>query len=947
MPGRHEFMGRGAAALLAAFLLPAAATAQVTELPARVASVYEDAENRHNQGDYAGAVIQLRNVLQQEPNYLPAHLLLGQSYLQQGQGAAAESALKLAQRLGADPALTAPPLARSYLQQLKPEVLLAEIRPERFQGRTAAILWNLRGQAHLDLGQLTEADQAFQAAAPLDPGGIRHLVGQATVLLRSGDPRGAEHLARMALEKVPDDVEAWDVTGSAHHTLGEADQALAAYGRVIELQPNHVDARMARAGLYIDLGQPEKALADIRYVRDNHPLDLRAPYLQGVILFQENRQAEARAAFLDAAGVIDRMRPELFERRPIFGFIAGLVDYTLGRYEKAEEHLEPFLRAHPASAPARKILGSIALARNDPGTAVTELELALRSAPDDYRLLSLLGQAYLRMGHAERATALLEQANRLGAGDSDVRFNLAMSRYQAGEVEHAVDGLAAILEDDREHIQAGVVLTSVYIEQREFAKAVQVAGGLVARNPGDQALHNLLGSAEAGLGRTDAARVSFEKALALDPAYLPGRLNLAKLERRAGNLDRARQHLEEALGAHPENTEVMVELGRVDEAGGQMEDALRWLHKAAAAEKDGVKARLALVEGLLAMGRVEDAHLQAQEATRKAPDHLPAQLALAATYLAQDRPDLARVIYKRVVIDAGYDASLLYRMARLQLQAGARDDAVWSLEKAVKAQPKFDQARVALVDLLLQQGKLDLAEEHIVVGAGTMADPATVADLRGHLAMARQEPGQAVTHYRDALERQPTTGRLLQLHRALRVSGRAVEAIAALEGWLEGRPDDALVKAALAEGLLLDGDLARAQALYEEVLEAHPEAPGVLNNLAHVYLRRGDDRALELARRAHQLAPQDSHINDTLGWVLVRRGDAALGLKHLRNAFALSADNLEARYHIAYALEQLGRRDEAIAELEAALRADSRFNAIEGVGELRARLAAGVTSPAP
>lgn len=928
----------GIVLLLMAVLAPTDANAQVDTLPAKAVSIYEDAQSRYQAGDYAGAVIQLKNVLQQEPGYLPAHVLLGRTYLQQGEGASAESTLRLAQRLGADPGLTSPLLARSYLLQLKPEVLLAEIRPERFEGRLAGTLWNLRGQAHLDRGELEAADEAFQKAAEFDTGGVEHLVGGATVLLRGGDTRGAEHLARMALGRAPDDVEALNVKASAHHARGEADAALEAYDRVIELNPGHVDARIARAGLLVDIGRGDDALPDIEYVRQNHPLDLRAPYLKGVILFQEGRDREARDAYLDAAGISDRIRPELFDRRPIFGFIAALVDYTLGRYEKAEERLKPYLQVHPDSAPARKILGAIALARNAPAAAVTELELGLRSAPNDYRLLSMLGQAYLRMGYPERATALLEQANQLSAGDSEVRFNLAMSRYESGALGSAMQDLASILEDDADNTQAGLILTTVYIRRREFEKAATVAEELIQRSPANISFYNLLGSAQAGLGRIDDARVSFEKALALDSRFLPGQVNLGKLERMAGNLDRAEEHLQAALELRPDNPEVFVELSRVEGARGDQEGAIRWLEKAADTEGGAIKARLALVEIYLDTGRIQDALMTAQAAEHDAPGNVEAQLALATVHRARNRPDLARVIYERLVLNAGYDAPLLYRLARLQLQAGSREDAVWSLEKAVKGEPRFLPARLLLVDLLLGLGKVELAERHIIGQGELVGDPATLVELKGDVAAARQDHEAAAAHYRAALQQDPTTGRILRLHQALRAAGRADEAVAALENWLGERPADTTVKAALAEGLLLDGRLKAARHLYEEVLEAHPRAPSVMNNLAQLYLRSGDPRAVELAQRAHELAPNDSDINDTLGWALVQDGQPALGLKYLRNAFTLSADNLEARYHIAYALEQLGRQDAALAELRDALQADVRLGEMEGVAALRDRL---------
>jgi len=50
---------------------------------------YEDAVIRFNQKDYKGAIIQLKNVLQQQADMIPAHLLMGKAYLLDGDPAAA------------------------------------------------------------------------------------------------------------------------------------------------------------------------------------------------------------------------------------------------------------------------------------------------------------------------------------------------------------------------------------------------------------------------------------------------------------------------------------------------------------------------------------------------------------------------------------------------------------------------------------------------------------------------------------------------------------------------------------------------------------------------------------------------------------------------------------------------------------------------------------------
>ena len=82
-------------------------------------------------------------------------------------------------------------------------------------------------------------------------------------------------------------------------------------------------------------------------------------------------------------------------------------------------------------------------------------------------------------------------------------------------------------------------------------------------------------------------------------------------------------------------------------------------------------------------------------------------------------------------------------------------------------------------------------------------------------------------------------------------------------------------------------------------------------------------------------APGDPRILDTLGWLLVRRGDFDAGLKHLREARVRDPRNPEIRFHLASALALGGRNVEARQELTLLLADSPSF---PGAGDARALL---------
>ena len=95
--------------------------------------------------------------------------------------------------------------------------------------------------------------------------------------------------------------------------------------------------------------------------------------------------------------------------------------------------------------------------------------------------------------------------------------------------------------------------------------------------------------------------------------------------------------------------------------------------------------------------------------------------------------------------------------------------------------------------------------------------------------------------------------------------------------------------------------------------------PIVLNNLAWLYMERGDLRAVELARKAYVNAPDNPDIADTLGWVLVQNEQSEEALNYLKQSVRLRPDNPTIQYHLAVAQANLGAREAARNVLETAL----------------------------
>jgi cytochrome c-type biogenesis protein CcmH/NrfG len=93
----------------------------------------------------------------------------------------------------------------------------------------------------------------------------------------------------------------------------------------------------------------------------------------------------------------------------------------------------------------------------------------------------------------------------------------------------------------------------------------------------------------------------------------------------------------------------------------------------------------------------------------------------------------------------------------------------------------------------------------------------------------------------------------------------------------------------------------------------------ILTQLAQLNGQAGKPQALDYARRAHELSPDDPQIQGTYGWLLAENQDTRQGLALLEAAIEQAPDNPEIRYHLAATLALTGKIQRARQELQTLL----------------------------
>ena len=142
-----------------------------------------------------------------------------------------------------------------------------------------------------------------------------------------------------------------------------------------------------------------------------------------------------------------------------------------------------------------------------------------------------------------------------------------------------------------------------------------------------------------------------------------------------------------------------------------------------------------------------------------------------------------------------------------------------------------------------------------------------------------------------------------------------------LEMAVELAPRIQRFQVALALAYTLLNNQERAAQVYEGILAESPDDPVTLNNLAVAYAKSGQqlERALTLIRRAATAFPKNLEIQDSLGLVCSAAGRHEEAITVLEQVVHQAPDRGVAHYYLAKSLLALGRRNEAVTQLRAAL----------------------------
>lgn len=902
----------------AAVLLWRAGGPDSAELQAR-------ARRQFDAGEYAAAIIDLKNLLAADRDDGAARLLLGQVYLKAGQVEGAIKELRKARELGLRAGELDQALVRALILGGRFDDAATELA---LHGDTATNEW-LVLQGMLDLGQQRVADArtAFVDVLARDPAFSEARRGLVQAELAANRPDLARTELGKLLDATGDDASLWILRGELDLHEGDITAAREAYTRALALAAQNPMARLGMARVHLADGETDQATNQLDAIGQAGEADPRVAFVRAQV-------AEARK---DPQSALVHLRKVLqlapMHRESLVA--AARLHFALGEFRAAEDYVQRLLELEPANESARRMLGAIQLASGRLDGLGALPAAADAGVGDDPGMLALLGTAYLKHGQYADGTRSLERAAELAPDSLPIRTQLALGKLSSGEVAAGIADLEAIRAEDPAFVQADIMLALAHLQQGHPEEARAVTRALRDKQPDSALARNVDGYvAEVG-GDVAAARAAYEAALEVDQDFHPARINLARLAVRAGDKAGAKASFDAVIAREPHQPFALLGLAALALTDNQPAEAERLWQLAREHNPEAVAPRLLLARHFRVGNKLPLAETAIEEAYRLAPFAPQVQAEYAQVKLLAGKYQDALAAAKALTERLPDDLPALDLVARIYNQLGDEAGLTATLEHIAEVAPDAATARVLLARLALRRKDYTAAT---AVADELKAKPesyAAGAELAGDIAVARDDREAARAAYAEAHERRPSAATVLKLDQAERALGQGSER---LQQWLEVHPDDQEVRLVLAARLQSEGAGAAAIPEYERMLAQNDANPIALNNLAWLYHEKGDARALELARRAHERAPQSPEIMDTYGWILSGNGQHEQGLDLLRKAAAAAPDNADIAYHIAAAMAAAGQQREARAALETLLERHGSFELRGEAEALRAEL---------
>ena len=870
-------------------------------------------------GQYAEAAAELKDAVDEAPDSREARMLLSDALERSNDFEAAEHHLRSVLNGDKDPSALAPRAALFLLDRNQPQALIREFKEvSLFAPEADANLRATVAMAHIMLGQLPQA-RAHLGDAPLKTPLVALALAQAWLAEGKGAQMQAELTSARQAMRMP----GWWATrgiGRLESLNGDVAAAQASFKQASDIAPWH----WGLLGEYGDALLAGGKVAEASAIRDRlkqaNPDHLWTRSLSASLLARANRSEDSLVAALEVLATAADHLPAIL--------VAAAAEIKMGDLMVASRHLTAALKAQPGSLQAMALLAQVQLQSKQSEPALATIRRALAQAPQDRRFVSLNAEAQALLGnHKEEEAALLRLVDLAPADPADsIRDleRLAELKSKLGDKTECAKWMTRAAElalKSQPERMATLVATALRL--RELPLARNLADRGVAAWPDQPQARMSLASVQAAQQDAAGAFASTLAALDKQPTLGPALTALSALARKPAEHAELMARYAKAVTMPGAPDSSFVEYGLLlrqsanDQAG---ETAL--LEKGLRALPGSVGLRASLIQAYFRTGQHDKALdlAQAGAALPNAPNEALALLAGTAERLGKF--ELASGSYRQLTAAAPHRTDWKLRHIDALTAEGLSGDAISALRALISARPFEAAAYVALVDLFLADRPIEaLATARQMAAREELKLEGMI--LVGDVLAQTKDDKEALAQYdraikagampKAALRRVTLLDAMAMRDIADREMNELVQQFTKEPQVFALAAQRAFTNAQNGGGNAQASSQAAGQQWAQRAEQLVANDAAALNELAGMLLRAKRPEAVDSARRASLIQPDNPKVLDTLGSALLQAGKASESVTVLRGAAQLAPAEWAIQLHLAQAMLAARDRDGAKA----------------------------------
>jgi tetratricopeptide (TPR) repeat protein len=493
-------------------------------------------------------------------------------------------------------------LGRMYLFGGAPERTLEVIKPALATHPDEPGLLTLRAAVRSQQkdvsGALADAGRAA-GLAPVNEDAVAVLAG---IYTSQGDTTKAQAVLEQGIQRIPASIDlrlALAQTDAQNHRLGEAEGLLL---KIVAMKPDDPAHRLRLAQFYARTDQIDAAESCLRRAIKELPAEdtLKVSLVNFLAARRSRAQAEAELKGMITAAPLDSelgfalakfyqdghdeahaaaVYQEIIDREKLApaGLMArdlfALLRLQQNDFAGARTLANQVLAVSPRDEQALVVRGNIALATQEPRTAISDLRAVLRDQPTAPGVLRALARAHLANGEPDIAEETMRHAFEWNPKDQGLQLDFVRLLAELGHPEEAQALVLDLVQKSPDNLDALGAEFRISVTLKDLVTASAAAEAIVALRPKLAVGYFYQGMLADARNHPDEALRLYGKALDIQPGYADPLEGIVWLLAKQKRVPEALKRLDDVAAREPKNSAVLQIKGNVLVGEGRFTDA--------------------------------------------------------------------------------------------------------------------------------------------------------------------------------------------------------------------------------------------------------------------------------------------------------------------------------------------------------------------------------------